>query len=236
MKTVPVMLSWSGGKDSALALHALRQDARYQVVGLITSVNDHYGRVSIHGVREVLLDSQAEALDLPLRKVRLSKHPSNAEYERKMQAALIEFKAQGIQYLAFGDLFLEEVRQYRIEQLARLDMKCAFPLWHTPTGDLARKFLALGFHAVLCCVDGLALAAEFSGREYDAALLQDLPATVDPCGENGEFHTFVYAGPPLQRAIRFSRGRHMCRGGRFHFCDLVPMETTDEHLVPTGGA
>ncbi len=224
MKALPVILSWSGGKDSALALHALRREARYRVAGLLTSVNAHYGRISMHGVREDLLDAQAESIGLPLHKIKLSERPSNEEYEQKMRAALESFQAQGIRHVAFGDLFLEDIRQYRIEHLRQTGMDCLFPLWHKPTDKLAREFTALGFKAVLCCVDGRALAAEFAGREYDDALLHDLPAGVDPCGEHGEFHTFVYAGPVFRHAIHFTRGARVNRDERFYFCDLIPVQ------------
>lgn len=236
MNARPVILSWSGGKDSALALHALRQDARYHVQGLLTSVNQAYGRISMHGVRETLLDAQAEVIGLPLNKIRLSEQPSNEEYEQKMRAALENFKARGIRHVAFGDLFLEDIRQYRLANLQKLDMEGVFPLWHRPTDRLAREFLALGFRAVLCCVDEQALGAEFAGREYDEALLRDLPAGVDPCGENGEFHTFVYAGPVFREPLAFRRGERVRRDGRFHFCDLIPSEPNYEHLVQTGHA
>lgn len=231
MNAVPVMLSWSGGKDSALALHTLRQDARYTVTGLLTSVNTHYGRVSMHGVREALLDAQAESLGLPLYKVMLSEQPSNEEYEQKMHAALEAFKTQGIRHVAFGDLFLDDIRRYRENSLAPLQMQCMFPLWHRPTDKLAREFIALGFKALLCCVDGQALSGGFAGREYDETLLRELPAGVDACGENGEFHTFVYAGPIFRRRIAFRRGRQVRRDHRFHFCDLIPTEAHHEHLA-----
>lgn len=224
MKALPVILSWSGGKDSALALHVLRQDVRYRVVGLLTSVNQHYGRISMHGVRETLLDAQAQAIGLPLHKVWLSEAPSNAEYEQRMRAALEGFKAQGIRHVAFGDLFLEDIRRYRESNLAQVHMECLFPLWQRPTHKLAREFIALGFKAVLCCVDGKTLDAVFSGREYDEQLLQQLPPRTDPCGENGEFHTFVYAGPVFKHAIHFTRGEHVTRDERFYFCDLIPVQ------------
>lgn len=224
MKALPVILSWSGGKDSALALHALRQDARYEVKALLTSVNEYYGRISMHGVREALLDAQAASIGLPLHKLWLPQTPSNDEYEQKMRAALEGFKARGIRHVAFGDLFLEDIRRYRKRNLAQVHMECLFPLWQRPTHKLAREFIALGFKAVLCCVDGEALDGGFSGREYDEQLLQQLPSRTDPCGENGEFHTFVYAGPVFKHAIHFTRGEHVTRDERFYFCDLIPAQ------------
>lgn len=231
MNRMPLILSWSGGKDSALALHALRQEARYEVVGLLTSVNQHYGRISMHGVREVLLDAQAESIGLPLYKVPLSQCPSNEEYERNMRLALEGFKARGIRHVAFGDLFLEDIRQYRLDNMHRINMECVFPLWHRPTDKLAREFIALGFKAVLCCVDETLLDGAFSGREFDETLLGDLPPSVDPCGENGEFHTFVYAGPVFRQPLAFTRGARVRRDERFHFCDLIPAEENHEHLA-----
>ena len=221
---IPVILSWSGGKDSVLALHALKQEARYQIVGLLTSVNEHYGRISMHGVREVLLDAQVESIGLPLHKVKLTERPSNEEYERKMRTALEGFKSQGIRHMAFGDLFLEDIRQYRLDNIRKTNMECVFPLWHRPTDKLAREFIALGFKAVLCCVDEKALNGEFAGREYDEALLHELPTGVDPCGENGEFHTFVHAGPVFRESVAFTRGECVRREDRFRFCDLIPTE------------
>ncbi|HKV97699.1 MAG TPA: ATP-binding protein [Gammaproteobacteria bacterium] len=231
MSRLPLILSWSGGKDSALALHALRHDPRYRVVGLLTSVNGHYGRVSMHGVHEALLNAQAESIGLPLYKVKLSERPSNEEYEQKMRIALEGFKVQGIRHVAFGDLFLEDIRQYRLDNMHKVDMECVFPLWHKPTDQLAREFIALRFKAVLCCVDEQQLSGEFAGREYDAALLGALPATVDPCGEHGEFHTFVYAGPVFRRPIAFRRGERVRRDEHFHFCDLISAEARYDDLA-----
>lgn len=224
MKALPVILSWSGGKDSALALHALRQDPQYEVRGLLTSVNARYQRISMHGVRETLLDAQAESIGLPLHKLRLSERPSNEEYEAKMRAILQAFRARGIRHVAFGDLFLEDIRRYRERNLAQVHMECLFPLWQSPTHKLAREFIALNFKAVLCCVDGEALDGGFAGREYDEQLLRQLPPRTDPCGENGEFHTFVYAGPVFKHAIHFTRGEHVNRDERFYFCDLIPVQ------------
>lgn len=221
---LPVILSWSGGKDSALALHQLRQQGEYEVRGLLTSVNDHYGRISMHGVREQLLDEQADAIGLPLYKVRLPERPSNVEYEQQMASALESLKAQGIRHVAFGDLFLEDIRQYRLDNLRKAKMEAVFPLWQRNTTTLAREFIALGFKAVLCCVDGECLSADFAGRAYDNALLNDLPAEVDPCGENGEFHSFVHDGPVFDRAIRLRIGERVTREQRFHFCDLLATE------------
>lgn len=220
---IPLILSWSGGKDSALALRALKHDPRYRLMGLLTSVNRDYGRVSMHGVRESLLDAQANALDLPLHKLWLPARSSNADYEAAMAAKLEELRGQGIRHVAFGDLFLADIRRYRETQLARAGMDAVFPLWLKPTLALAREFIASGFSAVLCCVDGEQLGAEFSGREYDASLLADLPPGVDPCGENGEFHTFVHRSPDFGAPIRCAPGERVTRDGRFHYCDVEPV-------------
>lgn len=220
---LPIILSWSGGKDSALALHALKRDPRYRLQGLLTSVNRDYGRISMHGVREALLDAQAEAIGLPLHKVWLSAKSSNQEYETALAAQLERFKQQGIHHMAFGDLFLEDIRRYREAQLARAGMEAVFPLWLKPTPALAREFIASGFGATLCCVDGEQLGQEFAGREFDGALLRDLPDDVDPCGENGEFHTFVHRSPDFSLPIPYTHGERVTREGRFHYCDLVPV-------------
>jgi len=218
----PLILSWSGGKDSALALHALKRDPRYRLMGLLTSMNRDYGRISMHGVREDLLDAQAEAIGLPLHKVWLSAKSSNEEYETAMAAKLGEFRGQGIRHVAFGDLFLEDIRRYREAQLARAAMEAVFPLWLRPTPALAREFIASGFGAMLCCVDGERLGPEFAGREFDAGLLSDLPPGVDHCGENGEFHTFVHRSPDFRTPVRCMPGERVSREGRFHYCDLLP--------------
>jgi len=218
----PLILSWSGGKDSALALHALKRDPRYRLMGLLTSVNRDYSRISMHGVREALLDAQAEALGLPLHKISLSAHSNNEEYETVMTAKLEEFRQQGICHVAFGDLFLEDIRRYREAQLARATMEAVFPLWLKPTPVLAREFIVSGFGATLCCVDGEKLGPEFAGREFDNTLLSDLPSGVDPCGENGEFHTFVHRSPEFRAPVRHTLGERVTREGRFHYCDLLP--------------
>lgn len=219
---IPLILSWSGGKDSALALHALKRDPRYRLLGLLTSVNRDYGRISMHGVREALLDAQADAIGLPLHKVWLSARSSNEEYETAMAARLEMFKQQGIRHMAFGDLFLEDIRRYREAQLARAGMEAVFPLWLRPTPALAGEFIAAGFGATLCCVDGEQLGQEFAGREFDNALLSNLPIGVDPCGENGEFHTFVHHSPDFRAPVRYTLGERVTREGRFHYCDLLP--------------
>ncbi len=223
-----VLVAWSGGKDSALALRAVRGDARYRVATLLTTVTAEYDRISMHGVRRTLLRRQAESLGLPLEEVLISPGASNHEYETNMSAALaaVRTRISGLNTVVFGDLFLADIRAYRERMLARIGMRGLFPLWLRDTRALAHDFVRLGYHAVLVCVDAAQLAGEFAGREFDAELLRDLPREVDPCGENGEFHTFVYAGPGLRQPVPHERGPVVVRDGRFVYCDL--METTSQ--------
>jgi len=219
-----VILSWSGGKDSSLALAALQRDPRIDVVGLLTSVTRGYDRVSIHGVRRTLLEAQVAAIGLPLLEVVLEPASSNAAYEAAFLGALAQAKAHypGVRRIAFGDLFLEDVRAYREQLLARAGYEALFPLWGESTRILADRFVADGFAARLVCVDTAQLSADFAGREFDRALLADLPAEVDPCGERGEFHTFVWRGPILATEIPVRTGEIILREERFAFCDLLP--------------
>jgi uncharacterized protein (TIGR00290 family) len=215
-----VLVSWSGGKDSALALHDVR--AAWEVAALLTTVTEEYDRISMHGVRTALLRQQAAALGLPLEVMLIPPGCPNDEYERRMRAALQRHAAAGVTGVVCGDLFLEDIRRYREERLFTAGLRGLFPLWGRDTRALAERFLDLGFRAVLCCVDTQALPAEFAGREYDAALLAALPVGVDPCGENGEFHTFVYDGPDFARPVAWRPGELVVRDGRFAFRDLLP--------------
>jgi len=215
------LLSWSSGKDAAWALHVLRQQGEVEVVGLLTTTNEAFERVAMHGVREALLAAQAEAAGLPLWKVPLPWPCSNEAYEACMAKVCGDAAAQGIESMAFGDLFLEDVRDYRIQKLAGTGLKPLFPIWNPDTASLAREMVAAGLKATLACVDPRVLAAPFAGREFDAALLADLPSTVDPCGERGEFHTFAWDGPMFRHPIAFHRGAVVERDG-FVFADLVP--------------
>ncbi|MGH2817548.1 MAG: hypothetical protein ACRDJS_03685 [Actinomycetota bacterium] len=215
-----VLLSWSGGKDSAMALHTLRQDSSYRVTCLLTTVTKDYERVSIHGVRRALLDRQAEAIDLDLFEVTIPAQCTHETYQSSMVAALMSPRLADINTHAFADLFLEDVRAYRETNLAKLGKKAIFPVWGHETKILARNFISLGFHAVVVCVDSRILDRDLAGREFDQAFLNDLPMNVDPCGENGEFHTFVYDGPGFRFPIRFERGKTVVRDG-FAFSDLV---------------
>ncbi|MEX1186553.1 MAG: hypothetical protein WEA80_08170 [Gemmatimonadaceae bacterium] len=216
----PVILSWSGGKDSALALHALSQDEGVEVAGLLTSVTRDYDRVSVHGVRRSLLHEQARRLGLPLFEVWLGPGCTNEAYEAAFLAALAGIRAAGVSRIAFGDLFLRDVREYREKLLATTGFAPLFPLWGLDTALLARRFVREGFAARLVCVDTQQLDGSFAGRDFDERLLSDLPADVDPCGERGEFHTFVFDGPIFSRPIACRTGASALRDGRFMFCDL----------------
>ena len=214
------MLCWSSGKDSAWTLHVLRRRRDVEVVGLLTTINTEYERVAMHAVRVALLEAQAEAAGLPLWTVPIPNPCSNQEYESAMGEAVRKALAAGITMMAFGDLFLEDVRRYRETQLAGTGLTPIFPIWGLPTDALARDMVAAGLRARLTCVDPKQLPASFAGREFDAALLADLPASVDPCGERGEFHTFAYAGPMFRHPVPIQTGDIVTRDG-FVFADLM---------------
>jgi uncharacterized protein (TIGR00290 family) len=224
VKARPVVLSWSGGKDCALALHVLRADPAVSVVGLLTTVTAEYDRISMHGVRRSLLEKQAAAVGLPLYRVEIEAGAANVSYEQRMHAALSELRASGVETVVFGDIFLEDVRRYREEMVRPLAMSAMFPLWGRRTEELAREFIDLGFKAVTTCIDTRQLDASFAGRWFDATFLSDLPATTDPCGENGEFHTFVTDGPIFTNPIPVRMGELQLRDDRFQYCDLLPRE------------
>ncbi len=220
-----ILFCWSGGKDSAMALAELLRAGECEIAALLTTVTEDYDRISMHGVRRTLLEAQAASLGLPLRSVNIPAGCTNELYEQRMRQALETFLSQGIRRAAFGDLFLADIREYRERNLARAGMEAIFPLWEKDTAELARSFVERRFRAVLVCVDPRKLAASFAGREYDAALLASLPAGVDPCGENGEFHTFVYDGPIFREPVAFTRGETVVREG-FCFADLLPPAQT----------
>ena len=214
-------MCWSGGKDSSLALHAVRQDPTLRIEALLTTVTEGYERISMHGVRCALLVEQANALGLPLEQVRIPIKASNAIYEAAMHERLLRYQARGVSRVVFGDLFLEDIRRYRETNLAELNMRGLFPLWLKDTQQLARDFIAAGFRAILVCVDPRQIDPAFCGREFDESLLAELPASADPCGEKGEFHTFVYDGPIFRQPIPLNKGEVIQRDG-FWFCDLLP--------------
>ena len=216
-----ILLSWSSGKDSAWALHILRRQGEYEIAGLVTTVNSAFDRVAMHSTRRALVEQQAQAAGLPLQIVDLPWPCANADYERIMKKVCDQAVAQGITGFAFGDLFLADIRAYRERQLQGTGLKPIFPLWQMPTRDLAREMIAAGLRAKLVYVDPAKLAPEFVGRDFDNQLLADLPAGVDPCGENGEFHSFVYAGPIFRREVPVFAGERVQRDG-FWFCDVAP--------------
>jgi uncharacterized protein (TIGR00290 family) len=221
MKNNNVLMSWSGGKDSCLALHEIKAQGKYSVAALLTTVTRDYDRISMHGVRRELLAQQADSLDLPLHQILISKDASNDEYEAKMAEAFAEYREKGIDAVVFGDLFLEDIRTYREEFLARNKMRGLFPVWKRDTAAFIREFLELGFRAVVTCIDSKILDQSFAGRLIDESFLSSLPARVDPCGENGEFHTFVFDGPGFSAPVKFSVGETVLRES-FWFCDLLP--------------
>ena len=215
----PVLMCWSGGKDSALALHTVLQDPRLRVEALLTTVTEGYERISMHGVRCSLLERQAEVIGLPLEQVRIPTQASNAIYEAAMRELLLRYKARGVLRVIFGDLFLQDIRDYRERHLSTIGMSGLFPLWLKDTHKLAHEFIDAGFRALLVCVDPKQLDPVFCGREFDEALLDELPASIDPCGERGEFHTFVYDGPIFRHSLEIVRGAVVERDG-FWFCDI----------------
>jgi len=218
-----IIFTWSGGKDSAMALYELQRTHSYEVSALLTTITEDYERISMHGVRRILLERQADSLGLSLEKVFISKNTSNEEYESKMQEALIKYRATGVSSVVFGDIFLEDLRKYREDNLSKVDMKGIFPIWKRDTTELAHTFIDLGFKAVVTCVDSNVLDKKFVGRVFDEQFLSELPSTVDPCGENGEFHSFVYDGPIFRERIAFTMGDIVLRDNRFYFCDLIPV-------------
>ncbi|HZK83044.1 MAG TPA: hypothetical protein VFC46_18310 [Humisphaera sp.] len=225
MKT-PLVLSWSGGKDSAVALHELQTSGEYEIVALLTTVSEEYRRISHHGVREILLEQQAAAIGIPLEKVYLpagrNQPCSNEVYERIMSDVMAKFQAQGVQTVGFGDLFLEDLREWREKNLAKAGMRGVFPIWKRNTNAFARDVISMGFKAYLSCVEGR-VGPGFVGRPFDAALLRDLPPGIDPCGEYGEFHTFVYDGPIFTRPVAVRVGEVVIRDGRY-YADLLPKD------------
>ena len=216
-----ILLSWSGGKDSAMARYELSRDPAHAVSALLTTVTEDYDRISMHGVRRVLLEQQAEALGLRLKQVNIPKQATNEIYESRMRATLEQVIQEGIRTVAFGDIFLEDLRKYREGNLALIGMTGIFPIWKRDSAELARTFIELGFKAVVVCVDSKVLDPAFAGRVIDQDFLAQLPPNIDPCGENGEFHSFVCDGPLFTRPVSCTIGEVVARDS-FYFCDLVP--------------
>jgi uncharacterized protein (TIGR00290 family) len=219
--TEPILFCWSGGKDSAMALHTLLRQTDVEIVALLTTVTEGYERISMHGVRRELLERQAQSIGLPLHEVRIPPQCVNPIYEARMEEALRVHLEKGVRKVAFGDIFLEDLRAYREKRLACLGMTALFPIWKRDTRELIRSFHAHRFRAVAVCVDSKVLDPSFAGRELEDSFFRDLPPHADPCGENGEFHTFVFDGPIFARPVSFSFGEVVCRDS-FWFCDLVP--------------
>ena len=219
----PVVLSWSGGKDSALALAELQRSDEFEPVALLTSVTSGYDRISVHGVRRALLELQAQSIGLPLVEISLDPNSSNVAYEAAFRHAVNNIRARWpeVEHIAFGDLFLEDVRAYRERLLSGSGFEPVFPIWGRNTADLAREFIDRGFNARLVCVDTTQLDESFAGRAFDSTLLEDLPSTADPCGERGEFHTFVSNGPIFANAVACEAGERVLRENRFMYCDLL---------------
>ncbi len=218
-----VLFCWSGGKDSAMALHLLLQQKEVCVTGLLTTITEGFERISMHGVRRELLQRQAESIGLPLQEVRIPPQCVNPIYEARMESAMKTAWGHGIRRVAFGDIFLEDLRAYREKNLAKVDMEAIFPIWKRNTRELARSFVQLGFRARAVCVDPRVLDRSFAGRVLNEQFFDDLPAHADPCGENGEFHSFVYDGPIFQKPVKCKTGEVVERDS-FVFCDLLAEE------------
>ena len=242
MKNKKTIFNWSGGKDSAMALYYLLNDSNYEIRYLLTSINQDSQRISMHGVRKELLYEQAQSIDIPLKELHLPKETSMKIYENELFSVMNNFTKEGIDYAAFGDIFLEDLRKYREKQLEKVQMKALFPLWKKDTKQLIQDFMALGFKTIVTAVDGSKLDASFAGRIIDKEFITDLPDNVDPCGENGEFHSFVFDGPIFKKPIDFTKGEIIkkeytvgtCSNFEdkkeavekkkytFWFCDLIP--------------
>jgi uncharacterized protein (TIGR00290 family) len=220
-----VLLAWSGGKDAALSLHELRKSGQYEVTALLTTITQDYDRVCMHGVRSVLLEQQAESIGVPAEMMFISKNASNEEYESGMRQILEKYKAKGVCGVVFGDIFLEDLRKYREEKLSQIGMKGLFPIWKRDTAELACAFIDLGFEAVVTCADSNLLDSTLVGRPFDDQFLSMLPYAVDPCGENGEFHSFVFDGPVFEQQIPHTTGEVVLRENGFYYCDLLPAAT-----------
>jgi len=216
-----VLFSWSGGKDSAMALYEIQKDNKYKITSLLTTITEDYDRVSMHGVPRILVEQQACSLGLPLKKLFVSKGSSIEEYESKMREILIKVKQEGISQVVFGDVFLEWVKEYREDNLSKLGMTGIFPIWGRDTAELTGTFIALGFKAITTCVDTRVLDKSFVGRVLDKQFLADLPPNVDPSGENGEFHCFTFDGPIFSHGIAYKVGKRVLRDS-YCFCDLLP--------------
>ena len=228
-----VLFSWSGGKDSALALYEIGKRQDIEIISLITTITEDYDRVSMHGVRRVLLENQAESVGIPLYNIFISKDSSDEAYGQKMKEMLTHFSKLGVTAVVFGDIFLEDLRRFREDQLSRVGMKGLFPLWRKDTAELAHQFINLGFRAIVTSTDSKVLDGKFVGREIDEKFLAQIPPAVDPCGENGEFHSFVFSGPIFKKRIQFRVGKVVFRENRFYYCDLEPVSQAKASGAPS---
>jgi uncharacterized protein (TIGR00290 family) len=206
-----IVFCWSGGKDSALCLHRILQSDRYEILCLLTTLNEHYQRISMHGVRQTLLEEQADAIGLPLEKMFVSQRSTNEEYGEKMKAILLKYKALGAESVVFGDIFLEDLKRWREENLAKVGLKGLFPLWKIDTTQLIEEFITLGFGSVICCANDAYLDESFVGRKIDREFMSLLPKNVDPCGENGEYHSFAFEGPIFKKKLQIRVGEKVYR-------------------------
>ncbi len=206
-----------------MALYEIQKSKSCNISALLSVITEDYDRVSMHGVRRVLLEQQAESLGLPLEKIYITKRSSNEEYEAKMRDKLIRYQSMGVSSVAFGDIFLEDLKKYREDNLSKINMKGIFPIWKRNSAELANAFIDSGFKAVVTCIDSKVLDRSFAGRIFDKQFLRDLPPGVDPCGENGEFHSFVYDGPMFSKRILYEKGEVVLRDNRFYYCDLIPV-------------
>ncbi len=222
------IFSWSGGKDSALALHEFKKREDYEIIVLLTTITEDYDRTSMHGIRRILLEQQANSLSIPLEKVFIRKNTSHSVYKSKMKEVLIKYLALGVSGVIFGDIFLEDVKKYREDNLSKIGMNSIFPIWKRDTAWLANEFIDLGFKAAITCVDTRYLNNTCAGREFDNVFLSELPADIDPCGENGEFHSFVYEGPIFQKSIPHTIGNVILRDNRFYYCDVMAIQESLE--------
>ena len=233
IKNVKAIFNWSGGKDSSLCLHKVLSENSFDIQFLLTTLNGANKRVSMHGVSEDLLDQQANSIDIPLKKIHLPEYHSMGEYDKIISDFLTEAKSEDIHISIFGDIFLEDLREYREKQLEKLDFNAEFPLWKISTKELAKEFINKGFKAIIVSVDGRYLDKSFAGRIYDESFLKNLPNNVDPCGENGEFHSFVFDGPIFRYPVEFKKGEIVYKEYKSHgkenpkesfgfwYCDLI---------------
>lgn len=256
MNREQIIFCWSGGKDSALALHRILREGKYEVIALLTTCNEHFQRVSMHGVRLELLEEQARSIGLPLEKVFVSQRSSNDEYQQKMGNCLQRFKTRGVTAVAFGDICLEDLKCWREQNLAKIGLRGLFPIWKVDSRELMKEFVALGFGSVVCCVNDAYLDERWLGCNLDSDFVQSLPADVDPCGENGEFHSFAFSGPIFHQPVRFTIGEKVYRPLQqthstpantpppataprptrgFWFCDLI-LDSTEEQGVTSTSA